>query len=282
MCGDGHIDDGEQCDDGLDNRDDGACKLDCTAATCGDGKVWDGVEVCDLGPDNSDAYSGCSESCTRNATCGDSNVDVPYEMCDAGPLNGTGLSEADTAPCAAGCVWDARVVFATSILLDGNLAADLDALTTADAICRARAAWGMLPRASTYMAWLSDGSEGPLDRFVLLPAKPYVLPTGERIADSLTDLVVDGPGDGIRVDEYGAPIPTPFVWTGTAANGTPDLDVPCGGWKSASKDLFGLTGYSHVPHIPEDEWDQWVASKGWTERVDRDCSKTARLYCFEQ
>jgi cysteine-rich repeat protein len=281
MCGDGQVNPGEACDNGVDNRDDGACTLNCEVAVCGDGLVQAGVEACDDGVANGDAYNGCSATCTRNGTCGDGVVQVPHEMCDAGAANGSGESDEDTAPCAVGCTWDARVVFTTSILLDG----DLGGLEIADAICRARAAAGELPRHETYKAWLSVDGLGPLGRFTLLPPKPYVLRTGERIADNLTDLVIDGPIDGIRVDEFGAPVPQSFVWTGTAADGTPHTpDDYCGGWTSASGSLSALVGVSHQPQEPMDKWQEWKIHKMWTNYKDNTvpCFTTARLYCFEQ
>jgi cysteine-rich repeat protein len=48
QCGNGHLDPGEQCDDG--NQDDSdACTAVCQDARCGDGAVHAGVELCDSG-----------------------------------------------------------------------------------------------------------------------------------------------------------------------------------------------------------------------------------------
>lgn len=46
-CGNGFIEASEQCDDGINNADNKACKSDCTANICGDGIVRTGVEQCD-------------------------------------------------------------------------------------------------------------------------------------------------------------------------------------------------------------------------------------------
>ena len=48
MCGDGMVDDGEECDDGNDVETD-ECLGTCVAAKCGDGVPQDGVEECDDG-----------------------------------------------------------------------------------------------------------------------------------------------------------------------------------------------------------------------------------------
>lgn len=281
VCGDAHVDPGEECDAGPANRDDGACTLDCKTAECGDGLVHEGVEECDEGEDNGDDHNGCSPACTSNGFCGDGIVQIPDELCDEGAANGDGMSSGGKASCGIGCVWDARVVFATSILLSGNLGG----LDTADEICQARAAAGDLPRHETYKAWLSAGAESPITRFTLLPAKAYVLRTGDPVADSLTDLANDGPIDGIRVDEFGAPIPPSPVWTGTAVDGTPHVpDDFCGGWESEWSELYALIGLSHLPHEPEVDWESWKANKWWTnyDGKQRKCNNTYRLYCFEQ
>lgn len=56
VCGDGIVEGGEECDDGPNNDDVGACTTLCTDAACGDGFVQQG-EVCD--DKNSDSTDGC-------------------------------------------------------------------------------------------------------------------------------------------------------------------------------------------------------------------------------
>ncbi len=68
-CGNGELDPGEACDDGPDNGNDQACKLNCTFNVCGDGSVGPD-ELCDEGPENG-PEGGCSDECTINASsCG--------------------------------------------------------------------------------------------------------------------------------------------------------------------------------------------------------------------
>ncbi|HRI07060.1 MAG TPA: hypothetical protein PKW35_04540, partial [Nannocystaceae bacterium] len=67
-CGDGNIDDGEECDNGPDMNGPGmSCLANCTANTCGDGDQGPDEE-CDNGPDNADD-AACTSTCTL-AKCG--------------------------------------------------------------------------------------------------------------------------------------------------------------------------------------------------------------------
>ncbi|HYC53686.1 MAG TPA: hypothetical protein VEL28_01935 [Candidatus Binatia bacterium] len=66
-CGNGHDDDGEQCDDGAANGAPGSsCTADCTIrpplGTCGNGQL-DANEQCDQGTDNGNAGSCCTAEC---------------------------------------------------------------------------------------------------------------------------------------------------------------------------------------------------------------------------
>lgn len=61
-CGNGTIEFNEECDLGIANADNAACKHDCTLNVCGDGAVWLGFEECDdAGTEDGD---GCSSVCT--------------------------------------------------------------------------------------------------------------------------------------------------------------------------------------------------------------------------
>jgi cysteine-rich repeat protein len=80
-CGDGVIDEGEQCDLGPENSAAGQCTPDCLIAACGDGYVLEGLEDCDDG--NSDETDDCISTCTL-AACGDGFVHEGVEACDDG------------------------------------------------------------------------------------------------------------------------------------------------------------------------------------------------------
>jgi cysteine-rich repeat protein len=89
VCGDGKLDEGEECDDG-NNVDGDGCSAECTIEPfCGDGNLDPGEE-CDDG--NNEDGDGCSANCTVEPFCGDGNVD-PGEECDDGNnVDGDGCS----------------------------------------------------------------------------------------------------------------------------------------------------------------------------------------------
>ncbi len=70
-CGNGVLDEGEECDDGNNTSGDG-CSRGCTdednTAVCGNG-LWEAGEECDDG--NNVAHDGCSPLCIKEYTCGD-------------------------------------------------------------------------------------------------------------------------------------------------------------------------------------------------------------------
>ena len=91
-CGNGFVEDDEECDDGnLDDGDD--CLSTCRRNTCGDGNVDLVAEECDDG--NVDDGDACLSTCRRN-TCGDGKVDLANEACDDG-------NSSDEDDCLATC-----------------------------------------------------------------------------------------------------------------------------------------------------------------------------------
>ncbi len=90
-CGDGIIQDGEECDDS-NQSDDDMCTHECKLPYCGDGIVSPTIgEVCDDGV-NDGGYGRCGFGCTYQAPkCGDGVVDaLSGEECDDGTENNVG------------------------------------------------------------------------------------------------------------------------------------------------------------------------------------------------
>lgn len=283
LCGNGVVDPpDETCDLGWQNNNDiGYCKTDCTLATCGDGDLWVGVEACDEGPGgNTGEYAGCMPDCLSLANfCGD-GVLHPKEACDDGAANGTGQHEEGFVTCSATCNLDAYRVFISSTELTGNLGG----LTGADQTCKNLATAAGWAEETEVRAWLSNDSVAAAEHVAGVAAdRPYALVNGKRIAGSLAELVANGVGDGIELDELGNQWSKAQVWTDTAVTGEPfDPPAHCQGWISASPEDLARIGLNARPKLPKDEWTDWSVSKKWTSYDTRSCIEVRHLYCFEQ
>jgi fibro-slime domain-containing protein len=87
-CGDGIVNGGEACDDGVNDGRYGGCNPGCGGfgPYCGDGMTAGGVEECDDGR-NISTYNqpGCGPGCKTVPRCGDGRVDGLWgETCDDG------------------------------------------------------------------------------------------------------------------------------------------------------------------------------------------------------
>ncbi len=119
-CGDGVLQEGEGCDDGNANPNDG-CTNSCQPARCGDGVVQLGVEACDDG--NEEAKDACSTSC-RLSFCGDGIIrtDLPvehpeFERCDDGDTRDDNICTSLCRPAVCG---DGAVFAGEENCDDGN------------------------------------------------------------------------------------------------------------------------------------------------------------------
>ncbi len=102
-CGNGVVEQGEQCDDSNVMSGDG-CSSTCQNEFCGNGHIdKEAGEVCDDGDKNGTPNDPCSANCRSNLSCNNGIVD-PGEECDHGKLgdgNPTGNDNAND--CRADC-----------------------------------------------------------------------------------------------------------------------------------------------------------------------------------
>ena len=280
-CGDGLVDPGEECDDGVGNADHLFCTENCTVNVCGDGKLLVNWEICDEGPANSDEWGSlCGKSCEPGKRCGDGKLQAEFETCDLGPDNGGIKGDEQGILCDPSCRAQRLRGFVTEAAYHG----DLGGLFGADLKCRAAAKAAGLAEPERFHAYLSTGDVDAKDRFGGVASHwPYVLVTGKKFADSFTDLVTHGPLDvGISVTESGSTLLARHVATNTAPGGdsfSPELH--CQGWTSADAALSGRVGLNAVlddsPYAAS-----WKAEQWWTGLEGRQCNKSAfRLYCLE-
>jgi cysteine-rich repeat protein len=260
QCGDGFVHQGvEACDDG-DTLETNACTSDCAFAVCGDMIVHEGVEECDDG--NSNNNDDCTDVC-EDAACGDGYTQIGEE-CDDGDMdNGDG--------CSNMCNWEKRLVFATSVLYDGNLGG----LAGADQKCNLRAEAAGLP--GTYLAWISTQAGSPLSRFVKSTV-PYTLVNGTEIADDWDDLV-DGslyaPIDRTEMAGLTAStglsceMVTRLARTGTTYDGSPG-SYTCNNFTWGGNNYSGTVGRSTSP------------TTTWTSCTSGTCDIPMPIYCFQQ
>jgi hypothetical protein len=277
VCGDGVVSGDEECDDGLnENSNDEDCTLDCTRARCGDGHLQAvNGETCDAGYLNSadPQYNGCSMDCTRGPHCGDGEVQAQDgEECEPGNAEG------DVETCLATCVYEARVLFLTSVATDG----DLDGLAGADKLCNELAEASLLP--GSYRAWILLDWQLLAHRFpelaLLQSPMNFVNVDGDVLAKSIDGLISTGPAHTIIHDEQGASWPEVLVWTNITSSGAA-AGGDCDQWSSIEG--FARVGNSGYSPDAGPEAAYWHASRQWTDqKIDLACDNPiAHLYCIQ-
>ncbi|MGB1014521.1 MAG: hypothetical protein ACPG4T_10340 [Nannocystaceae bacterium] len=256
-CGDGMLDPNyEACDDANDSNQD-ACTNECQAAACGDGLLHVGYEACDDG--NDDNTDACLSTC-EYPSCGDGFVQAGEE-CDG------------QANCNESCIRD-RYVFVTKKTHDGNFKSSgmLSGIEVAHSICRARAIAAGIKSDADVLAWLSDTTTSPAERFFRSPGR-YVLTDGTVVANSWDDLTDGTLEHPINLSEEGESPDSVSIWSNTAADGTLLSDQTCENWSSSSDDIYSRVGSRNE------------FTSEWTNReppLAIPCSVTFSIYCFEQ
>lgn len=151
--------------------------------------------------------------------------------------------------------------------------ANLRGLDGADARCSALAAAQGL--GSDYVAWLSAGGVGPIDRFDRT-AGPYVRVDGRVVAEDWDDLTDGVLTHLIELDERGMVISDGgAAWTGTSYDGTPTADgADCEGWTVETFEGRGAIGA-----YDDDEFGAW---SHWDNVGPFPCQNPFHLYCFER
>jgi hypothetical protein len=205
--------------------------------------------------------SGCSGGETDSG----SDSDTDTSDTDTSDTNTDTDTDTDTDTSDTGSSGEETLVFVSSQKYDGNLGG----LIGADAKCQSMADTASL--GGSWMAWLGDGVDGPVTRFVHAETG-YRLVGGGLIAENFPDLIDGTIGVPINNDETGTPLPSDddmIVWTAVFHTGGEPTPVNCSGWTAAEN--------SYVPTGLATSTDT-----GWTVTAPYNCSEFHRIYCFEQ
>lgn len=160
-------------------------------------------------------------------------------------------------------------VFRTAQGFQGNLGGAVGG----DARCQTAADTAGL--GGTFMAWLSDETTSPTERFFRSP-EPYVLLDGTVIAEDWNDLIDGELQNPINRTEDN--VEDSFLaWTGTDADGTLDTSGSasartCNNWSSSNSEAGGSYGSNAATDA---EWSVGIHQTQF-------CSISVPLYCFEQ
>lgn len=280
-CGDGIVDPGEECDDGVGNADHLFCTEQCKINVCGDGKLLVNWEICDAGPANSDEWGSlCGKTCQPGPRCGDGKLQPEFESCDLGPDNGGLKGDEQGILCDVTCRVQQLRGFVTKHFFSGNLGGPFGA----DAKCREAAKAAGLPEPERFYAYLSTGDIDASTTFAKVATSwPYVLVTGKKFADNFATLIEAGPlGEGISITEDGTPLYNANVATNTKPGGIHfSDDQHCQNWTTDDGAITARVGINAIPE-DEPEWTDWKNALAWTGAFSRQCSKIEfHLYCLE-
>lgn len=172
---------------------------------------------------------------------------------------------------------DFKYIFVTSVKGTGNLGSWPEAkgkagLEAADEICQTLAGNAGLP--GIYKAWLSSDQISAAGRLSHAEI-PYILTTGEMVADNWNDLADGSIQTSISRDENTSLPSYSSVWTNTLPDGG-NSPYDCGffhspgTWVNASNYGLGKIG------------SLLASDSSWTNKGFALCNAFLGLYCFEQ
>ena len=151
-------------------------------------------------------------------------------------------------------------VFVTSAMFPGDLdgvAPDTHCETAAESAALGGGGW---------VAFIADGDH-PQNRMACVAPWHLLDSFNTPVFPDCAQLSSAQLTVGIHTDEHGQSHTGDFVWTGLEDAITTSVQT-CAGWSSAS--AFGASGIINLD------------GSNWAHVIDRGCSNSARLYCFEQ
>lgn len=158
------------------------------------------------------------------------------------------------------------IIFLSEATFGGNIGG----IASADATCQAEANAASLT--GTFRAWLSDTATSPATRLSRFRG-PYVLASGQLVANDWNDLTNGSIARGISVTAAGADLGSSLrVWTGTQANGQAlgGTNSYCSNWTTTSPSGNTQTGLSHR------------TDSGWTTASVQTCNSLGyHIYCIQ-
>ncbi len=248
FCGDGTIDPGEECDDGLDNNGlDQSCLPDCNLNVCGDGNIGPD-EFCDDGDDdNLFEVGACAPDCSRVIEEKVISFSSPFEGGNLQP-NPVGFADGQ---CPAGT----RALFAVAGVRQATNGTPFEADATID--------WPLEPytayvRSTGTLIWMTDSV--PLLGVRDGAAQPLENPVG--LECTIPPCLIYGP-----------------ALTGLNPNWTTALSDNCNGWNSDSDASQLRRAYVNSP-------TEYLASSDLVgcslENVSGLGFELPRFYCVEQ
>lgn len=272
---------GAECDSGFcadgvccDGACDGACEQCGSGGACFLTGGAGGIVECRPSGGTCDVAEFCSGT---DADCPDDDFVTGGTAClpfacsgdaPACPTTCANQSECGAGTlCVAGDCIDARIVFVSSVAVNGNTGG----IAGADLVCQALASQAGLP--GTFHAWLSLTTNHASSR-IAHATVPYVMLVdgmpGTKVADDWTDFT-DGTLDAAIIrTETGELVTQDFAWTNTQPSGNAPHDVvSCQGWTSGDSGQIGIVGMTTA------------VDSSWAFALNRGCDAMHSLYCVQ-